>query len=225
MSTTHDLVKAPHILGVPKVDVKMQAGHVYTVNGARVRGVTSILRDSGISSSWMPDQYFLDRGTLIHLALAMAARDRLDESSLPDAYRGYVLSGLRVLKGRTNLVPELAVGSAMLLYGGILDLLLLDGLELWDYKSGPKKSWDRLQTAGYRIALRETYGIRVKKTRGIYLQADGSAPKIEKYDDKGDEAEFMVLVNYLRVYDKIHPRAKPAKEPIYDTDTCNPDAD
>lgn len=163
----------------------------YTIDGRPVPSVTEIIRE--IIPGWMPDEWYLDRGTAVHACAALIAKGK-DFDADPQI-AGYVAA---TRKWFADMKPEviaveLKVESAAFQYCGRLDLLASIGGKrvVVDWKSGPvNTTW--LQLAGYSAALpREltptNYGMEV------VLHDDGTYKASPLLDLKRARNEFLAM--------------------------------
>ena len=152
------------------MNIELTEDHRY-INDAGVEfpGVTGTIGDAGYMG-WLPrDQYYLDRGTAVHLATELDDQGVLDESSVDpvvapflDAWRAY-----RRDTHREFLFFEKQLYHPTFGYCGTLDR---DGL---DIKTGCEYKWHKVQAAAYlQLMLVNGYPLP-DKWISVYLKQDG----------------------------------------------------
>jgi hypothetical protein len=132
--------------------------HEYYLDGQLTPSMTQVLRDMGlVRFPGVPD-FILERarmrGSAVHALCHYANERDLDESSIDEAYRGYLEAWRRCVDER-QIVPLLCehrVASRRHRLTGTIDILCESGGDGWllDYATGdPVQCAKALQTAGY----------------------------------------------------------------------------
>jgi len=227
--------------------------HLYTLDGNPVPSVTQILRFGryiplfedlydqverqaltaieAIAQLEQRMRYLVvarQRGQDVHALLQYMVEDDLDESSIDDRYRGYVLSARAYLEREVLQVhrAEFRVWSRRRQYAGTTDLFCLHGdgyLSIDDFKTGdPADVGADVQLAGYHSAILEMAqedaelaallksAPVVIKRRSLRLFKDGRPAEPTTYPDTyGDSARFFNAVNLVHDH-----RRKPV--PVFD---------
>lgn len=185
--------------------------HTYTLNGRKIKSVTQILSEAGITdlSFINPDvlQRAADFGHAVHTMTDLYDRHDLDLESLDPALVPYLdaWSAFVRVTGWTTETTEQIVYSTKYLYAGKYDRKgLYNGkTTLLDIKTGIKNKATvkitGMQLAGYCIAHNEHEKNKVKGRAAVWLVGDGSF-KMETYADQGDQARFLscLTVAYLK---------------------------
>ncbi len=138
--------------------------HAYTLDGAKLPGVTRLISEAGLSDmNWVTEAALL-RGEYIHRTIELFLKDDLVESTLDetlkarlDAFRqfqretGYQVQRDDAGKPRT----EVRLFHPLYRYAGTVDQLgTLGGAPLLlELKSGAPDKWHRIQTALYCMLL------------------------------------------------------------------------
>lgn len=161
----------------------------------RVLHVTDVFRD--FYAGRTIDQWYLDRGSMVHLACDLLdGALGLDWSTLDPRIEGYVRAWARC-KRETECV---VIASERPVSGpgwkGTLDKVVSPPngkREVWDLKCGQPEPWHGLQLAAYEVGHRGRTGTKPYKRRGIYLRADGTYQMVE-YPGKDDYRTFLALL-------------------------------
>lgn len=189
--------------------------HTYVLRGQDVPSVTGVLRFARYirlfedlfehaergTMSWVDALTVLERrmtfleaarkrGQDVHALLQFMVEGDLDESSIDDAYRGYVESGRAYIRREVQHVygAEVRVWSDQRKYAGTVDLLAVhhDGyVSVDDFKTGdPEDVAADVQLAAYLNAILEMQNYRDHET-GALLFPDiknllSAAPKLVK---------------------------------------------
>ena len=165
--------------------------HIYRLGDEILPSVTEVIKGAGLAGDFMPDPWYLQRGSLVHAASALLDRNDLDESSLDPAIAGYV-QGYRNFLKETGFVPEVIEVprfNPKLMFAGTPDRVgRLDGEGIvLDLKTGVSRPrWHRLQTAAYVLLSPE----HPEKRAALYLAADGGYSLVE-HADPNDSPTFM----------------------------------
>jgi hypothetical protein len=133
----------------------------------------------GLMPSFSPQglDWYLQRGTFIHLATELYDRDDLDESSIDPQIAGYLESYKKMNLSYRPEEIEIRLCDKIYQIAGTLDRLDCD------LKSGVQAKWHMIQASIY-WHLKKINGLGEKPLRTIYLQEDGSIPKIQAYTIK-----------------------------------------
>lgn len=176
------------------------ATHTYRVDGRPARGVTSVLKASGMMPAFMlahPDQYAMDRGTHAHKATEMYDAGGLDEDSLDAVLRPY-LDGWKAWCKEVNWKPmgrEVRMANAALGIAGTMDghgfTRLFSQPVIVDIKTGDPAPWHGPQLGGYSLCMTTPH-----KLLGVYLGDDGRFRQKE-YPARESEAVFMAALTLL----------------------------
>lgn len=184
-----------------------EARHAYTLDGAPVPGVTSVLKVCSAADYAGVDPAVLElaaeRGRAVHRLIELDGQGRLDEDSLDARLRPYLAQWRQFLaqSGFRPLLQEAQVASRRYGYAGTLDLFgeLNGGLALIDAKSvvrvmpttGP-------QLAGYELALRECapelLPADTKCPRFALQLAPGGRWRLEPFTSPRDARVFLAAL-------------------------------
>jgi len=146
------------------------ATHTYTVDGLQVPSVTQIVglwRDSITGSSFQPDPWYAQRGTIVHQCIALATLGKLQRSTVAKEAEGFFEAWQKWRKGRclkNAQVEKVVVGHG---YAGTLDLI--HARVLYDYKTGKPHWTHALQLGAYRRCIPG-----LKSNICVYLNEDGT---------------------------------------------------
>jgi hypothetical protein len=157
--------------------------HEYYLDGNPLDGVTSIIRDSGLMPSYMPDdlEWYLERGSAIHLATELYDKGTLDESTLDPRIAGYLESWKQSKHYYPNERIEVQLADPVYWYAGTVDRL-----PLLDIKSGSPATWHRIQLSAYwgLCKANKIDADLYSNPKAVYLQEDGSIAKVVSYTIK-----------------------------------------
>jgi len=176
------------------------ATHTYRVDGRPARGVTSVLKASGLMSDFLlrnPDTYAMNRGTQAHKATELHDAGELDEDSLDPVLRPY-LDGWKAWCAATGWKPfarEERVGNATLGIAGTLDgrgfIDRIKGPVIVDIKTGSASAWHGPQLGGYSLCMTTPH-----RLLAVYLSDDGRFSQKE-YNARESEAVFTACLTLL----------------------------
>ncbi len=211
------------------------ADHVYTLDDARVRSVTGLLRKVGLINFDNIPPSILERarqrGTRVHAAIHFYNERDLDVLAFgrefPDD-AGYVQSWIRLMAtGRlTTALCEHRIASRTPRYAGTFDWLgTFDGhAALLDYATGePEDAAKHLQTAGYVSALQRGWHREPGEERlaafmaahpfiqrySVQLDKDGRLPAVTPYTDPRDFTKFRLIAETVQAVDEERPKSRP----------------
>jgi len=145
------------------------AKHEYWVNNQKVPSVTEIVM-TVYGNSYPTDEFYLRKGSMLHLAISLYLQDNLDETTVDKRIAGQ-LDGAKMAISQLNLKPSLIekhLYHPIFQYGGTPDLLTQDGI-LIDWKTSPSRLTTPAQLGGYLLLL-TAWQHPVKKTFEIALQ-------------------------------------------------------
>ena len=174
--------------------------HRFWLDGKELLSVTRVLRESGIvGNPYNPEtdrDYYLERGSAVHLATQYDDQDELDEDSLDEDLLPY-LEAWRAFRRESGFDPVLIeeiVWSETHGFAGILDRAgILNGKQiLIDIKTGSVPKWAALQTAAYALALGEPVHRYTVELRG-----DGKY-SLKRHDDRGDAGVFLAALQIAK---------------------------
>ena len=142
--------------------------HVYSLNDKPLPSVTQIVSNV-LNTPMFANEWYLKRGSMIHLAIKLFLNNKLDENSVDPRIQGYFMSAksaIKDLKIQPALI-ETHLYHKLLLFAGTPDLLTSEKI-LIDWKSGSQQPHSIFQLGGY-ISLLETVNYPVKKAYEIVL--------------------------------------------------------
>ena len=140
--------------------------------------MTDILKEAGLIDTAFMTEYHRDRGSAVHLAIALLNEDDLDEGSLDEdvarympAYKAFI----REVKPEIEQ-SEVAVENKALGYCGTADSIIrIRGRRgALDHKCGGPSPWHQLQLAGYTGCFPDPLA-----RWNLYLRPDGNYRLIE----------------------------------------------
>lgn len=180
--------------------------HTYRVGGVIFPSVTEVLGPAETFAGMFDRipanalELARNRGSYVHEAMALLARDSLDWTSLDEEWAPYVRTGARFLaeSGLTITGSEVPVYSERLRVAGTIDLLGLwrSRESLLDFKAsaavpptvGP-------QTAGYSLLYRDLYGGDRKRVNRYCVHLSPTEYRVIPLEDTRDEAIFLSSLN------------------------------
>lgn len=144
--------------------------HEYRLRGKVLPSVTRIIR--GVFPAFQADEYYLRRGTALHLAAALSDRGTLDPSSVDEPIAGRLKAWQRFRREfPAEIVSmEKPMASAKYQFAGTPDRVMSGGV-IVDLKS----SYEPIsiaQIGGYSILHAENGGGRCKKGSVVELSED-----------------------------------------------------
>lgn len=165
---------------------------------------TAILHATGAMgppSRFGSGEYYMERGTATHLVTQYWEEGRLDEEGLDRDWpevRPFLESWQLFVakKGWTSDLREYPTASRLWAYGTQPDrcgsFRYDDRPWILDIKTGVKKPWHHLQTAGCALALGEEMGISPQAfQRGsVYLSKSGAMAKLDPHPNPNDIRQF-----------------------------------
>lgn len=167
--------------------------HSYWLGSRRIPSVTQALNDAGLISDFAKDEWAASKGTVVHKCCALLAQGKLDFGSVDERILGYVLSYQKFLEHTEWIARavEMQDYDRDLCYAGTFDVDFESGW-LFDLKSGAPAKWHSIQTSAYG-RLCQTLGDQ--RHRGtLYLQSDGSMPKLVEHKDRNDWRVFVACL-------------------------------
>jgi hypothetical protein len=186
-----------------------ESAHLYTLNGRRVPGVTSVLERVGlIDYGFLGERrdFYLTRGSAVHAACHYDDMGDLAEETVSAEILGYV-NGWRKFRSDYGFVPDLieqCVCNDVHGYAGTLDRTgaVRNGEEaIIDIKSGTAPAAVRYQLAAYAACLEHP---RMRNRLCVELHGDATYRVIpfERSDYARDFAVFCAAVTVLRAMEE-----------------------
>ena len=177
-------------------------GHAYALDGKPVPSVTRVLEFAGVASTEWVQQYYLDRGTALHLACHLDDAGTLDMATVDEcilkpleAWRNFKRdTGIKVLHSEKIVGSKIAGG-----YAGTLDKIIrwpngqVDLLDLKHGQSAPPAV--RYQLAAYACAA-FSMGMPTKVRYSLALRQD-STYRLKDWSDPSDIGQF---IEWLKSY-------------------------
>lgn len=154
--------------------------HEYKLDGLTIPSVTQILKAEGLTDFSKVPLEILERnalfGTAVHKAVELKLRGTLDEDTLDVALKPYVEAWANFEEdfGYVHMTSEFQGFHPIYRYAYTIDLLgeitkgKFPGLSVGDIKTGIVKPADKIQLAGYKLAVGKEY----KNVFAIYLNPD-----------------------------------------------------
>jgi len=166
--------------------------HVYKLEGKPIISVTQVLSAEGFARSDYGDEWYAERGTAVHEAIALHLKHELDEESVAPEIKPFVDQAVEVI-GAMEIKPHLIEHSMFdptYRYAGTLDLYgyseALSAEVLIDWKTGSAEPAHRLQLLGGYAPLLALESYPVKFAACIYLGTGNAKARWHRTDD--DEA-------------------------------------
>lgn len=144
---------------------------------AGTKSVTEIIKAADLMPDYSPSdaEWYMNRGSMIHLATELHDRGTLDESTVDHQIYGYLESWKKLNLKYLQDEIEIKLYDPIYQYCGTLDRF--NG----DIKSGVPAKWHKLQLGAYYGLLKANNFVTPNCMYAWYLQEDGSIPKIVKY--------------------------------------------
>jgi hypothetical protein len=189
---------------MPKLEFNAER-HEYSIDGVIIPGYSQIAKDLGLVDYSRVRQSNLnwkrDVGKAVHRAIFLDSMDNLNMDSLDAVVTPYFRSWLmfkelyqpKILtqhsekpicsfKWRYGVTPDIVAE----VKGGLADLELKAVSQMLPSTA--------LQTQAQKIALEETYNLKIKQRWGLQL-IPGAMPKLEPYTDISDQTVWLSAVN------------------------------
>lgn len=148
--------------------------HVYTMGGCPVPGTTDIVGDV-YGSPQYANEWHMNRGSMIHKAISLFLRGRLDEKTVDERIRGRLEASKKAIRELSLTWSEFAekpMGHPLYRYGGTPDLPV--GNRLCDWKSSHMDTTCP-QFGGYLLLLEANgYPHKIKDCIEIVLTDEGT---------------------------------------------------
>jgi hypothetical protein len=164
--------------------------HIYRLDGRKIDGLTSTIAEAGLIRS--ADEWYMDRGTKIHLATQYHDEGTLDEDTVDPQIKGYLESWKRFRKDQdyTPVEIEYKIFNSELLVASTIDRIPGP----LDIKSGSPEPWHILQ-----IAFQwSTVNISERRNpMDVYLDPDGGPPKVKLYKTSEMKEAFQAYSCFL----------------------------
>lgn len=172
-------------------NLTLDDNHIYRIDGKPIDGLTSTIKESGLIRG--SDEWYMDRGTKIHLATQYYDEGTLDEDTVDPQIKGYLESWKRFRKDQKYEPKkiEYQIYHPLLMVGTTIDRLPGP----IDLKSGVSEPWHILQIAMQWEAIKESglYHYDTDEPMDVYLDGDGGPPKIRSY-------KYLELKEAFKVY-------------------------
>ena len=184
--------------------------HIYTLDGSIIPGYSQIVRDLGLIDYSHVRQADLEWkaqvGKAVHTAIFLNNTEELDMDSLDETVTSYFNSWLRFVELYQPKIltqySEKPICSFKWKYGVTPDIIakvnnILTVLEIKTVSQ--MNPVIALQTEAQKIAIEETYNIKIKQRWGLQL-IPGALPKLEPYTKASDFPNWLSAVNvwYLK---------------------------
>ena len=173
--------------------------HTYTLAGKIMPSVTQII-NAVIPRTFDPDPWYMQRGTMVHRAVALMLRGELDEESVDQRIAGYVAAANSFLSQQpmefmkfADHVLETPLCDPKRGFAGTPDLVT-DGCII-DWKSGSAGDEAELQTGAYAV-LTSPIAPRRRKLMAVVLYDTGKYAVLH-YDER---RSYGLFLNVFSVY-------------------------
>ena len=175
-------------------DIRLTDNHEYYYGTQRLPGVTEILKGCGLIYEG-GNSFALEKGSAVARACELLVYGNLNWASLDERIVGYIQSYESYLDAfpPSNPIAETLMRHAIYGYCGKPDLVTDD--RILDTKTGAPAKWHKLQLGAYWGMVEP----RRKICETVYLQEDGSMPKIKRYSGPEAFRDFLVFLNYFRL--------------------------
>lgn len=175
-----------------------ESTHTYTYEGRRVPSVTQVIREVVLGGHDRPGmEWYMARGSALHLAAQMWDEGELDEESIDPAIAGHLAAYRRF---RDDVGDDLTITEIEKPryhtsgYAGTPDRVVewRGDRGILDLKTGSTAAWHRLQTAAYAALAPEATARLV-----VYLGED-SRWKMDRHKDRSDWTVFSAALAVWR---------------------------
>ncbi len=165
--------------------------HRYALDGRRLDGLTSTIAEAGLIRGY-GGEWYLDRGTAVHLATEFFDRGTLDESTVDPQIVGYLASWktFRKDQGYNPTRIEFMAYEPSLLVATKIDRLPGP----LDIKTGAPEPWHILQVALQWGCLKSQDRV---SPMDVYLDPEGGPPKVKSYTQAEMREAFKVYCSLL----------------------------
>jgi hypothetical protein len=92
-------------------------GHIYTADGKIIPSITQILKAEGFIDTTFYDEWSRDKGSMVHLAIHYDITGELDEDTIDDEIRPYMIAWRKFLSHSGFTVDKSEVPAINKLYG------------------------------------------------------------------------------------------------------------
>ena len=181
---------------IPQFD---EANHVYRVDGRAYPSVTQII-NRVCPREWRADEWAMNRGRMVHLAMSMHLQGTLDMDSLDPRIVGRVTAAIRACRDfgwKAEYIEE-RMACKMLGVAGTPDAIMYGGACV-DWKGGPIDGAVGVQLGFYSM-LAHNNGINVKRLFGVHTRDDGTY-RHEEYKipaSSADAVHFLGVFNWMK---------------------------
>jgi hypothetical protein len=156
----------------------------------------------------MHDEYYMERGRLVHLACELHDKSELDERTVAPALSGFLESYKKFLAHTSEslnleLVEKRFYHPAG--FCGTVDRVFAQGdaTVIVEIKTGTPQAWHTIQVAGYALGISAVYGKDIKGGICLYLSEAGDMPKIQPTKNAElDSRIFMAALTIWQFRDK-----------------------
>jgi hypothetical protein len=178
--------------------------HIYRLDGSIIPGYSQIARDLGLIDYSRVRQSDLnwkaEVGKAVHTAIFLNNTGELDLGSLDEVVNSYFKSWLMFVELYQPKIltqySEKPICSVKWRYGVTPDIIAeikyLTDLEIKTVTS--MNPVTALQTEAQKIAIEETYNLKIKQRWGLQL-IPNAMPKLEVYTDTSDYSAWLSCVN------------------------------
>jgi len=154
-----------------------QESHTYTLDGAILPSVTTLLKECGIISTAFYTDAGATNGSRRHLVTELLDRGNLDWSTVADEDIPYLEAWIKAKEDLSIEIEEIEKPMHHSIYGyaGMVDRLCTIGEENWvvDIKTGAKAKWNELQMILYGMMVSDFYGVGFPKMAIFNLKKNG----------------------------------------------------
>lgn len=175
-----------------------EANHVYSVAGRVYPSVTQII-NRVCPREWRADEWAMDRGRAVHLAMSMYLQGTLNMDSLCNAIKGRVMAAIQACNDfgwKPDMIEE-RLAHSTLRFAGTPDAVCYGGIVI-DWKGGPIDGAVGVQLGLYSMLL-EDNSIKVKRLFGVHTRDDGTY-RHEEYKvtaARADAVHFLGVFNWM----------------------------
>ena len=182
-----------------------QVNHIYKLDGVIIPGYSQIVKDLGlIDYSHVPHNNLTWKakvGKAVHTAIFLNNTDELDMDSLDEVVNSYFKSWLMFAEFyQANILTQYSekpICSVKWRYGVTPDIVaeVKGGLTIVEVKTVSQMNpVTALQTEAQKIAVEETYKLKIKQRWGLKL-IPNAMPKLEVYTEISDFTVWASAVN------------------------------
>lgn len=183
-------------------DLVRDENHDYWRRGLKIRGVNESIGHFIEKSQWI-DEWYRDRGSMAHEAIALALRGDLDWDALDEELDPFVRAAVAFVNDvgwQVHSIEPMLCSDELWVAGQPDAIFTTRGrhpqVKLVDWKLGGPIPPYELQTAGYEIIIEHALGMKVEQRMCVHLQRDGKY-RVRAHKSPRDRIAFRGICHAL----------------------------